>query len=152
MSVLTDEEAAARIAELRTAHREALSTPLASEGGVSAYQLYRMSDKAREKWSRLGQERMRTESEIRSLSRPYDVRAAEAAEDEARESLKIARGRIDAAVGGIDMCFRLGMGKRGKLRPTWQRTVDSHRATIAEALARHPELMTDKVRLALGME
>lgn len=75
-------ERQAEIARLRAENRDALATPLMSEGGLSPAQLGRMSKRQREQYSTRAQRRMIVEAQIRDLSRSDEVIANEERENE----------------------------------------------------------------------
>ena len=128
IAAMTPDQRKARIAELRANNREALATPLASEGGISPYQLSRFSAKQLAKHQSLALTRMNVEFEIRDLSLPEEEIQRRVAEQR-NEDRQRSRDRL---VNRIDYLSRMGVGKSGKIKPTYQRGIDACLAELKE--------------------
>lgn len=141
---MTEEERKGEIRRLQREHKQALATPLASEGGVSPVQVGRMSKREQNEFLRLGQERMLVEEQIRDLRNPSAAKRS----FEYEQAEKVS-GRVDALVSRIEDLSRVGVGKRGKIRPTYQRAIDEARTELADIVETHPE-HREKAKQALG--
>lgn len=139
---MTATEREAEKLRLKTKYREALATPLASEGAVSPYQIGRMGKNARRKWERNTMLRMTTESRLRRLDNPEEEQKIRS-----RESRREAEGRILVAVNRINDLTRLGVGKSGKISPKYQRAIDKTRENLKTLVAPYPDLQKKHARL-----
>jgi hypothetical protein len=135
---MNEAERTTEIARLREQHKESLAAPLMSEGAMSPTQVNRMGKRERLQWRRRAQERMVVEAQIRNLQNPE---AAEERFDGLKKKEAIAR--IQAQRQRIQDLERLGVGKTGKLRPTYRRAIAEAQRTIAEAAAPFPEVLAD---------
>jgi hypothetical protein len=128
-------ERQAEIARLREEHRDALATPLASEGGVSPYQIHRMSKAQRGKWDRLRMERMDVEAKIRELQRSDE----EIERERQRAEKRAAESRANQLRSQIEFWNRRGIGvslKTGKLKPTFRKMIAEAQCELDALLAR----------------
>jgi hypothetical protein len=127
---MTYEERQAEIAQIRKEHSRVLSTPLMSEGAMGPAQLHRMSKKQHEQWQRDAQQKMALESRIRELNQSDEQIAAvqQWYDDRAKQ------GRIAVLTRRIDDLKRVGIGKSGKMRPTYQKELDLAEAELQSLL------------------
>ena len=118
-----------RIAKLRAENASVLSTPLFSEGGVGPSQVFRMSKRQFASLQKNQQRRMEIESEIRQLSKPSEQIALEA--ERAASKKRLSRiTAIKSQVAFIEGLGRMAHRENGKLKPTYQRTVDALNAEL----------------------
>lgn len=121
-----------KIAELQTELRK-LETlaPRMSEGAISATQLNRMSKRQRVKYDKDMARRYDVEAEIRELQKTPEQRAKE----EKAVVAKKTSDRLLQIKAQIDMLQRTGIGKRGIVKPSYQKRIDELEAE-REALAK----------------
>ena len=124
---MDSQERQAEIIRIRTEYAEILSTPLMSTGEISPAQVGMMSKNRRETWQANGQARLMLEARIRELNRTDDEIAAEESENARRDGVS----RISALTQRIELLQRVGIGKSGKIRPTYQREIDKMREELA---------------------
>jgi len=124
---MTKAEREAEITQLKTENRAVLSTPLMSEGGVSPMQVGMMSKRQKERWQKDAMERMDIEARIKQLRASDEELATveKARVDRERE------GRISQLNRQIADLKSIGIGKSGKMRPSYQRTLDIAEAELA---------------------
>ncbi len=133
---MTQSERDAEIQRLRVKYRTALSAPLMSAGSVSGYQVARMGKRARKTWEQDTMIRMEVESRIRRLNDPEGERKVH--ENTSKDK---AASIASAQTSRIKDLTRLGVGKSGKIRPTYQRAINETRQQMAEAIASYPDLI-----------
>jgi len=123
---MTKAEREAEIARLKAENQAVLSTPLMSEGGISPMQVGMMSPRQKGKWQRDAQQRMGIELRIKQLRASDEELAAveKAKADKERE------GRISQLNRQIADLKSMGIGKSGKLKPSYQRTLDIAQAEL----------------------
>lgn len=152
IAALSDEEAAAKVAELEATYRVALATPLMSDGNISPMQVGLMSDRQRKRWQDNAGVHITVRGWIRELKRPAADRQRDAQARAAAVALKADREDLDRAVRHIENGCAYGVGKRGKLTPTWQAHVARHQAEIRAVLERRPEMASDATARVLSPE
>lgn len=124
---MTQAERQAEIETLRRDNHAILATPLASEGGISPYQIYRMGKRERERWQNDAQLKMSIMARIRQLARSDDDLKRE--HDE--YTMKQNASKIASLNNRIEYLTRLGVGKSGKIKPSYQREIDKCNAELA---------------------
>lgn len=127
---MTQDERNAKIQQLRQEHREALSTPLMSEGSISPYQVGCMSKRQKEHWQKMVNERFDVEREIRLLSRTD----AQIEQDERNAQDRKNKARLTQIDSMIQLLSGF-KGKNGKTLPKYAREIErltTERATITK--------------------
>ncbi len=123
---MTQGERQTEIARIKAENRAVLSTPLMGNGEISPAQVGMMSRNEKLAWLRNAQTRMQLESRIRELSQSD----AEIAKIEQFYADKERAGRIAQLTRRIEDLSRVGLGKSGKMRPTYQLELDKAKAEL----------------------
>lgn len=117
--MMTKEERQAEIKRLQEDNKEALSTPLMSEGSISPMQVGMMSPRQKAKWQALAQTRLKIEAQIRLLNLT-DQQIQESEEWEANKKRESRILQIDSLVSMMER-FK---GKNGKTLPKYQKEIN----------------------------
>ena len=124
---MTEQERKEKAQQLREENRGILATPLLSEGTISPMQVGLFSDRQKKHWQEKVQQRMALEATLRHLEQPDESLAREQAQREQQER----EGRILQLNRRIEDINRFGMGKRGKLKPSWAQELATVEAELA---------------------
>ncbi|KKN09086.1 hypothetical protein LCGC14_1049970 [marine sediment metagenome] len=109
-----------------------LSTPLMSEGSISPMQVGLFSPRQKARWQSDAMAKMTLDRTIKRLRRTdeelaiNEKRIAVNEEKERQATLVILQGKIDF-IHGLGC---MSHNKRGKLRPTYQRTIEGYQYEI----------------------
>lgn len=120
------EEREREIDRLQTEYRAVLHTPLISDGAISPFELGLMSKRQHEKWQRDAQMKMIVRSRIRDLRR-IDAEILKEEDDEAQQK---KAARIAYLQNSISTWRQFGVGKSGKVKPTYRRCIDKAQAEL----------------------
>lgn len=125
-------EAEGKVGELQAELRK-LETlaPRMSEGAISATQLNRMGKQQRKQYDKNMARRYEVEAEIKELQKTPEQRAKE----EKAITAKKTSDRLLQIKAQIDMLQRVGIGKRGVIKPSYQKRIDAleaERQTLAK--------------------
>ena len=113
-------------------NRAILATPLMSEGNISPMQVGLFSPRQKARWQKDTMAKMALEHTIKQLRRSDkeiakdEERLANNQEKERRATLAILQGKIDF----IHSLGNMSHNKQGKLRPTYQRTIEGYQQEI----------------------
>lgn len=125
---MTKQQRDDEIAEIIDRDKAALATPLLMEGNVSLYQLSRLSARQQKKREKNVCIKFAAESRIKALRNP---------EDERGYFTRTETKRLLSSIGSNESHIRfmksIGIGKRGKIKPTYQRVIDEYQQKIDEA-------------------
>jgi len=106
-----------------------------SDGSISSTQINRMGKRAYHKFLGNGQIRMATEAQIRMLEKSSEELLA----DHRQQLREKDRGRAVQLKNIIAIWRRVGIGKRGTTRPTYQRQIDAAEIELSDINARTAE-------------
>ena len=133
---MTYEERLKEAKKLKQENQAILSTPLMSEGSISPMQVGMFSPRQKARWQKDAMAKMTIERNIKLLLRSDEEIAIDEArikanlEKERLATLAIIQSKIDFIYGLAGMAYN----KNGKLRPSYQRTVDAYQQEL-EALS-----------------
>lgn len=129
-------ERQAEINRLRTEYKDVIATPLMSEGNISPDQVGMFSKREGKRWQNNAMLKMNIEARIKSLSRTD----TEIETSEKVLNLNNARSRLLQIDRQIEDLASVGIGKNGKLKPTYQRTLDIVTNEKQQIIITFPEL------------
>jgi len=133
---LTAEARQIETERLKKENADILSTPLLSEGSISPYQVSRMSKRQKNMWMGKAQKRMEIESQIKELSKSNEQLRAE----RHKEIVRRNKGRLLQIERRVEDLERIGMGKRGKIKPSYQKEIDRLKVEKETILKKYPEV------------
>lgn len=113
-------ERAMEIQRLRKENAAILATPLLSEGSISPAQVGMMSKRQGKQYVHNAQERMRIEAQIRELQ----LTDEQLVSNKAVAQVEANNGRILQIKRQIEDIINVGIGKNGKLKPSYQKLYD----------------------------
>ena len=109
-----------------------LATPLMSEGNISPMQVGMLSRRQKERWQKDAMAKMALDHTIKQLRRideevAFDQKRIDANNEKERQAtLVILQNKIDFIYG----LGRMSHNARGKLKPSYQRTIDGYQQEI----------------------
>lgn len=133
---MTTDERKEEIERLRKENHVALSMPTPFDGNISPYQLGRMSKRQSAQYDKLLLTKIRITQRIKDLSKTDK----ELEEIHRREMLEKARSRVLQMTSYISFLKSVGTGKKGKVKPSYQKIITSHEAELALIYEEWPEL------------
>lgn len=125
---MTREQREAEVARIYEENRAVLSTPLMSEGAMSATQLNRMGKRAFEQYQRNGQLKMILQARVRDLRRSDEEIESEY-QRVTTEAKASARRQIE---NRIKWWRDVGRNKAGKLRPKMAKAIAEAESELAK--------------------
>jgi hypothetical protein len=134
-------ERQAEIQRLKSENRNILATPLMSEGNISPMQVNMFSKRQREQWQNNAMQKMNIESQIKALSRTdEEINLANHA-----ENIINAKSRLLQIHRQGEMLLCVGIGKTGKLKPSYQKELDIIAGEKNDILTKYPEMESYKI-------
>jgi len=145
---LTAEARQIEIERLKKENADILSTPLLSEGSISPYQVSRMSKRQKNIWMGKAQKRMEIESQIKELSKSNEQLRAE----HHKEIVRRNKDRLLQIERRVEDLERICMGKRGKIKPSYQKEIDRLKVEKETILKKYPEVKGEEPKPKDGLD